>query len=268
METLKGKLVLTPVDKNTLQINDYVIYKTDSNKILLGFIITIYAEKAVISFINTKGNGVFEYKQLYNICMEFVSSGETHHLILSPDQWRKILNEKFIEFEKEFDFKINSNENVAEIIFPVYVSQDDQEWIKKIGGMTVGQLLDFIEKNNIPRDGKILYHRIEDDYFNGQDISGMRGDPDSSDGIFPPGSKTKGWRTAKVKGEFYHQQIEFDKKLAPGGEFWDKEQYPDLKPELMKITSEEELENFLEEYIVAWCTINYDGENLYITAHY
>lgn len=78
--------------------------------------------------------------------MEFVSSGETHHLILSPDQWRKILNEKFIEFEKEFDFKINSNENVAEIIFPVYVSQDDQEWIKKIGGMTVGQLLDFIEK--------------------------------------------------------------------------------------------------------------------------
>lgn len=31
--------------------------------------------------------------------------------------------------------------------------------------MTVGDLLDFIENNNIPREGKILVQRVEDAYF-------------------------------------------------------------------------------------------------------
>lgn len=268
MESIKGKPVLISVNKDSLQINDYVIYKTDDNKLLLGFIITPLEHKAVISFINTKGQGIFNFNELYNICMEYTSSNETHHILLSTNQWIKILNQKSIQFEKELEFSI-SKDNIAEIIFPKYVSEEDTKWIRSHRhNYTVGDLLDFIERNNIPRDGKILYHRIEDSYFTGQDISGFSGNKNSEDGIFPPGSKSEGWKTVKVKGEFYHMQLEHDKKLAPGGEFWDKEQYPNLKPELMKITSEEELENFLEEYILAWSAINYDGENLYITAHY
>lgn len=31
--------------------------------------------------------------------------------------------------------------------------------------LTVGQLLEFIQKNNIPLDAKVKYERIEDSYF-------------------------------------------------------------------------------------------------------
>ena len=126
-----------------------------------------------------------------------------------------------------------------------YIEQPDLDWIEKSHGLNVGELLDFIEKHNLPRDAKVLYHRIEDVYFSRHN-----------------------WHVAKVKGEFYHNAIQHNKNIAPGGKFWDKEQYPDLKIEDMKPYTEDQLNEFKEEYILAHCQINYDDKNLYITAHY
>ncbi len=150
-----------------------------------------------------------------------------------------------------------------------YIDQIDLDYISKRDMvLTVKKLKEFIEENKIPDDARILYHRIEDSYFNGSDISGMSGCDYTEDGIFPPGSKAQGWNVIKAKGEWYHNMIRQNEKLAPGGEYWDKEQYPDLKPENMKILNEKELDSFKEEYVMAHCCINYDGKNVYITAHY
>jgi hypothetical protein len=66
---------------------------------------------------------------------------------------------------------------------------------------TVGHLLDFIEKHNISRDAKIYIERVKDKYFEGIDISGIRGQlPDGSYGILPEGTKSTPWPVLK-KGE-------------------------------------------------------------------
>ncbi len=113
--------------------------------------------------------------------------------------------------------------------------------------LTVGQLLDFIEKYNIPRDAKVFYQRIEDDYFIGKD---------------------SGWSVVKKEGEFYHRALETNADID-SGKYFDKDNYPDAKPELMKKYSEQDLLDFREEYIAAEGPVKYkDDNNLYITAHY
>lgn len=98
-------------------------------------------------------------------------------------------------------------------------------------GLTVGELLDFIEKNNISRDAVVLTQRVEDKYFDGCDISGCTGQlPDGSYGILPPGSKAQGWPV---------------------------ETFPDL-----------DVPGYSTHYFQAHCCINRDDKNLYIENHY
>lgn len=129
---------------------------------------------------------------------------------------------------------------------------------------TVGQLLDFIEKNKIPKNAKILYQRIEDSYFEGSDISGMR----SKDGILPPGSKAAPWDSVKKESMFYHQALEYNEGIAPGGKYHNKEQYPLMNAEERTSIPIEELEKLKDEFIVVSSPIKYkDDDNLYLTAH-
>ena len=52
--------------------------------------------------------------------------------------------------------------------------------------LKVKDLLDVIKNNNLPDDVSVCYHRIEDRYFDGLDIGGMRGSGSSKypDGRF------------------------------------------------------------------------------------
>jgi len=68
-----------------------------------------------------------------------------------------------------------------------------KERLTKWQGLTVGQLKDFIEKFHVPDTALVMIERVEDIYFEGVDISGMRGCDVTEDGIFPPGSKSNGW---------------------------------------------------------------------------
>lgn len=78
--------------------------------------------------------------------------------------------------------------------------------------MTVKDLLGIIRDYNVPSDAKIIYQRIEDQYFDGIDISGMRG----SDGILPPGSKATPWETIKIKGMTYYEAKSHNDKIEKG----------------------------------------------------
>jgi hypothetical protein len=109
---------------------------------------------------------------------------------------------------------------------------------------TVGQLKKFIEEHNIPDDATIVYQRIEDIYFEGADISGMRGKlPNGEYGVLTPGTKAKGWETIKKEGYWYHKMKELN-------------------------ISEEDLEKSKEEYIEVHSPVLFDKEHLYLTAHY
>lgn len=104
--------------------------------------------------------------------------------------------------------------------------------INRKHGLTVGDLLDFIEKHNLSRDAVVLTQRIEDQYFDGCDISGCGGytNPDGSYGTYPEGSKATGWPV---------------------------ETFPCL-----------DIEGSTTQYFQAWCCVNRDSKNLYIENHY
>lgn len=113
--------------------------------------------------------------------------------------------------------------------------------------LTVGRLLDFIEKYKIPRDAKVLLQRVEDIYF-----------------------EKHNWSTVNKEGEFYYQAIETNQKID-SGEFNNKEDYPHLTPEKIEQLRMEgdDLENLKEKYVQSWCPVKYpDDNNLYLDAHY
>jgi hypothetical protein len=114
--------------------------------------------------------------------------------------------------------------------------------------ITVGKLLDFIEKYKIPRDAHILTHRIHDGYFDGWDL--------------PDGTKSTPWEVFKKKGISYLEAQKFNEALAAG-------ELKHARIPLRPIT-EEELESLMDEYIPIFTAIEFNEEdkNLYLTAHY
>ncbi len=114
------------------------------------------------------------------------------------------------------------------------------------GYLTVGHLLDFIEKHNLPRDAKVFYQRIEDSYF----------------------TEKGGWKTVKKQGYFYHQAVKTNKRVDEGY-YDDKEEFPLLvDPQRLKV-DDDFLETLKEEYILSFAPAKYkDDDNLYIDAFY
>jgi len=99
--------------------------------------------------------------------------------------------------------------------------------------LTVGQLLDFIEKFNIPRDSKVLYQRIEDHYFD------------------------KSWKVVKKEGFGFCSMSKVNEDIDLGNTSFGKKY------------SEEALEKSKEQYIPAFSPVKYKGDdNLYIDSHY
>ena len=68
------------------------------------------------------------------------------------------------------------------------------------GYLTVGGIKNFIEKHQLPDDAPVVAQRVEDCYFEGVDISGMRG-ADIGGGIYPEGSRAEGWKIYSKKSD-------------------------------------------------------------------
>lgn len=112
-------------------------------------------------------------------------------------------------------------------------------------GLTVGRLKEILYKYNGPLDGKVLIERVEDRYY-----------------------EQNNWGVVYVEGEHYNNAVDFNKKLT--GEFLNKEEYPDFKPDNYKVATKEELKVYLEQFHPAWCASKFpnDDSNLYIYLHY
>jgi hypothetical protein len=123
---------------------------------------------------------------------------------------------------------------------------DTEKEIKKyVDFCTVGELLEFIEKNNIPKDSKILAQRVEDLYF-----------------------EEHNWKPIRKEGEFFYQALDWKNK-ALSGEFSNKEEYPDMHDETIKKIIDVDLEEMKEQYTVIFQPIYYpDSKHLFLNSHY
>lgn len=109
---------------------------------------------------------------------------------------------------------------------------------------TVGQLLDWIEKNNIPKDAPIVYQRIHDIYF-----------------------EQYNWSTLRKKGDSFHKMRSHNIDVD-SGKYLDEENYPLIKPEHLRKFSEDEMIAVMDEYVPVSSPVFYDNECLYLDAHY
>lgn len=141
-------------------------------------------------------------------------------------------------------------------------------------GLTVGRLKEILYKTTLPADAKVLIQRIEDRYYNGNDISGFRGCSYTEDGIYPPGSKSEGWGVFLKEGESYHNAMSMNKKMREEiarRERGEEPEYPQMEDPSQFITPEDDetLNELKEQYHPAWCVVGYkDEEHLFINLHY
>lgn len=151
------------------------------------------------------------------------------------------------------------------------IKKEDLYRYTKNGFLTVGQLKKFIEERNIPDDAPVLVQRIEDRYYEGNDISGMRGCPDTEDGIYPPGSRSEGWGVYLKEGDSYHnvktmnirmkEELVRRKNGEPG-------KFPGIEDPEKYI---EELNDHLkDQYHPVWSPVFYrdDQDILFLDLHY
>lgn len=109
--------------------------------------------------------------------------------------------------------------------------------------MTIKELKEYIA--NLPDEGEVFVHRVEDIYI-----------------------KERNWKTYLKEGWDYHQALAWNEKID-SGIYLNKEEYPLMvNPEYLNKYTEEQLEEFKEQYINTFCCVNYDNKNLYITSHY
>lgn len=111
-------------------------------------------------------------------------------------------------------------------------------------GLTVGRLLDHIEKYKLSRDTLIMCQRVEDIYF-----------------------ENHGWSTLKKKGEEYHKAEEWNNDIDRG-KYLDTDQYPLMKKEDLVKISPETMDRLKEEYYTIHNVIHFDDDYLYLSGHY
>ena len=139
------------------------------------------------------------------------------------------------------------------------------------GCLTVGDLKKFIETYNLPDDAPVMVQRIEDRYYEGNDISGMSGCKDTDDGLFPPGSKSEGWGVYLKEGDSYYSiknmNIRMEEEIVrrkngEPGKFHEIED-----PEKYLIELNDELK---DQYHPVWSPVFYkdDSDILFLDLHY
>lgn len=123
-----------------------------------------------------------------------------------------------------------------------------EELLKYAGShfLTVGKLKAFLEKYQLPDDALVVVQRIEDKYY-----------------------EKHGWGVYLKKGEQTHNLEQFNKDVE-SGKYLDKEQYPLIKEENLKLFTEEEIKESMEQYHPAWSYVFYkdDPDVLFLDLHY
>ena len=112
--------------------------------------------------------------------------------------------------------------------------------------LTVGRLIEYFYKNNIPQDAKIFVQRVEDHYY----------------------GENGSWSTVKKENEdtdFMHET----NKLIDSGEYFNEDNYPDRNPDDVKKYTDEQIANSRDEYSPVFCCMQDKKDlNLYLNLHY
>jgi hypothetical protein len=118
--------------------------------------------------------------------------------------------------------------------------------------LTVGDLLKFIEKHNLPMDAPVMMQRVEDHYYE-------------------PG---KGWEenSVKMKGFHYHshERLNNDMRAEMYRMHTGADRHYEMEDPATYITTQEELDSMKEQYTQAWSPVFYKEEPnaLFLDAHY
>jgi hypothetical protein len=139
--------------------------------------------------------------------------------------------------------------------------------------LTVGRLKEVLAETNLPDDGKVMIQRIEDRYFNGNDISGHGGCKESEDGKFPPGSRSNGWGIYLKEGYDFYSTTKMNKNMREEiarRERGEEPEYPKIEDPTKYIFEDEDtLSSLREQYYPAWGICGYsDEDHLFIDLHY
>lgn len=103
--------------------------------------------------------------------------------------------------------------------------------------LTVGKLLNFIKRNNIPESAKVVSQRVEDFYY-----------------------KRNGWCVVYKEGEHYHSHIKLVDSVKK-----EPDEYKVKLSDLEKVSTK----NLKEQYSPIWGPVKYkDDDNLYLDLHY
>lgn len=127
---------------------------------------------------------------------------------------------------------------------------------------TFGALKKFMMDNNIPDDTLVMVERVEDVYYEGGcDISGIRGCPDTPDGIFPEGSRASEWGVYLVKDITYLSASHYNECID------NPEKYPEMVGKT-KIP-DEELKTYMNQFHPSQACSYIEEDNiLLIHVHY
>ncbi len=118
---------------------------------------------------------------------------------------------------------------------------------RKNGYLTVGDLRNFLDKNrDLSNDAIVISQRVEDYYYT-----------------------ENNWGVYKVGGEHYYQSLKWHEDIDCG-KYLDKEQYPNFKEENNVKFTDEDLEEFKDQYSPVWCCVRRKNEDdiLFLNLHY
>lgn len=136
-----------------------------------------------------------------------------------------------------------------------------EEVLDRKHAFTVGELKRYIAEHNISDDAVIVSQRVEDTYFEGVDISGMRGQrEDGTYGALPEGSKASLWGVYCIEGYWCNSYRQFNEKIG-------KPEYPGLKNSLPY--TEEMIALAREQFVPVSCaaTMREDKDILFLYLH-
>jgi len=112
--------------------------------------------------------------------------------------------------------------------------------------LTVGQLKEFLYKNQLPNDAIVVTQRVEDVYY-----------------------EQHNWGVYLKEGEHANNAKQWNKDIE-NGKYLDKEKYPLIVDKDLKMFTEEDIENQKEQYTPVFCCVQYkdDKDVLFLDLHY
>ena len=152
------------------------------------------------------------------------------------------------EFAAE-EYSRQKIEALATSLVKSKVAELSKEDLKKYANghhLTVARLKDFLNEHNLPDDAIVVVQRIEEVYY-----------------------EKHHWGSYLKKGEHTFHAEQWNRDIE-SGKFLDKEQFPNMREEILIPFTEEQIKESMEQYHPVWSCVRYndDSDILFLDLHY